>query len=396
MRGVILGICLQAGAAVHAQSASAPATLEQRAREAERALADGRYVEAQRGYEALRELSPGTAEIHARLGLIYFQQGKFGDAIPTLRRATQLKPGLPKIDALLAMSLSEVGHHADALPGLVAAFSQSADPVLRRMAGLHLERSYTGLGRDRDAVDVALRLSRLYPDDPEVLYHAGRLFGNFAYLQAVKLAAVAPESVWFHQAAGEANESQGLYDAALREYRQVLSMTPRRPGIQFRIGRVLLERSAGDPASDDLRDARQAFQDELALDSTNANAAYELGELLRKAGEFEPARALFEQAVTHYPAFEHALIGLGRTLIALRRPEDAIPRLQAALKAAPDNDVAYYQLAQAYRAVGNPGQQEAALATFDRLRAIAARRTAGPPSGKSDVTPQALDPKPPK
>ena len=49
------------------------------------------------------------------------------------------------------------------------AFSQSADPVLRRMAGLHLQRIYTGLGRDRDAVDVAFRLSTLYPDDPALL-----------------------------------------------------------------------------------------------------------------------------------------------------------------------------------------------------------------------------------
>ena len=173
-------------------------------------------------YETLRQLSPGTGEVHARLGLIYFQQGKFGEAIPALREAIRLKPGLPKIDALLAMSLSELGRYEEALPAVTKAFSQSADPVLRRMAGLHLQRIYTGLGRDHDAVDVALRLSRLYPDDPEVLYHSGRLFANFAYLQTMKLAAVAPDSVWLHQAAGEANESQGLYDAALREYRQVL------------------------------------------------------------------------------------------------------------------------------------------------------------------------------
>ena len=170
----------------------------------------------------------------------------------------------------------------EALPAVTKAFSQSADPVLRRMAGLHLQRIYTGLGRDRDAVDVALRLSRLYPDDPEVLYHSGRLFANFAYLQTMRLATVAPDSVWLHQAAGEANESQGLYDAALREYRQVLAAAPRRPGIHFRIGRVLLERSNGDTATPEmLADAakRGAFEAELALDPTNANAAYELAEM---------------------------------------------------------------------------------------------------------------------
>ena len=186
-----------------------PAVLQQHAKEGERALAEGRYADAEKAYQTLLQLSPGTAEVHARLGLIYFQQGKFSAAIPPLREAIRLKPGLPNVDSLLAMSLSELGKYEEALPALEKAFSQSADPVLQRMAGLHLQRTYTGLGRDRDAVDVALRLSRLHPDDPEVLYHSGRLFANFAYLQTMRLAAVAPESVWLHLAAGEANESQG-------------------------------------------------------------------------------------------------------------------------------------------------------------------------------------------
>src|SRR4029079_9988663 len=101
----------------------------------------------------------------------------------------------------------------------------AARPVLRRCAVLPLQRIYTGLGRDQDAVDVALKLSRLYPNDAEVLYHSGRLFANFAYLQTMRLATIAPDSVWLHQAAGEANESQALYDAALREYRQVLTLS---------------------------------------------------------------------------------------------------------------------------------------------------------------------------
>ena len=381
---------------VEARQQPDPAVLQQHAREGERALAAGRYADAQKAYETLRQLTPGTAEVHARLGLILFQQGSFSAAIAPLREAIRLKPSLPKVDALLAMSLSEVGRYEEALPGVTKAFSQSADPVLRRMAGLHLQRIYTGLARDRDAVDVALRLSQLYPDDPEVLYHSGRLFANFAYLQTMRLAMVAPDSVWLHQAAGEANESQGLYDAAIREYRQVLTAAPRRPGIHFRIGRVLLERSKSDGLSDSVLAAGKEFEEELVLDPTNARAAYELAELNRKAGELDAARKLFEQAVTHYPAFEHALVGLGRTLIALGRPALALPHLQAALKANPENEVAHYQVAQAYRALGNTPEQEKALAAFNRARSKADRRAAAVPEKSQDVTPQVLDVKPPK
>jgi tetratricopeptide (TPR) repeat protein len=380
---------------VTAQQPSDPAALQQRAKEGERALAEGRYLDAQKAYESLRQLSPGTAEVHARLGLIYFQQGKFAEAIPSLREAVKLKPGLPKVDALLGMSLSELGRYEEALPAVSKAFSQNEDGVLRRMAGLHLQRIYTGLGRDGDAVDVALRLSRLHPDDPEVLYHSGRLFANFAYLQTMRLAQVAPDSVWLHQAAGEANQSQGLHDAALREYRQVLAAAPRRPGIHFRIGRVLLERAGKGGSADDLAEARRAFEEELALDPTSASAAYELAEMHRKAGELEPARKLFEQALAHYPAFDHALVGLARTLIAIGRPADAVPHLRAALAQDPDNEVACYQLAQAYRALGNTVEQEKALAEFNRVRAQA-RANDALSEPKRDVTPQALDVKPPK
>jgi len=392
----VIAMVLTVGVPASARQKPDSAVLQQHARDGERALAAGRYADAEKAYETLRQLTPTTAEVHARLGLIYFQQGKFSDAIAPLREAIRLKPGLPNVDALLAMSLSELGRYDEALPAVTKAFAQSADPVLRRMAGLHLQRIYTGLGRDQDAVDVSLRLSRLYPDDPEVLYHSGRLFANFAYLQTMKLATVAPDSVWLHQAAGEANQSQGLYDAALREYRQVLAAAPRRPGIRFRIGRVLLERSKDDPSSTDAQEARKAFEEELALDPTNANAAYELAEMHRKAGELESAQALFAQAISHHPAFEHALVGLGRTLIALGRPREALPHLQAALKKDPDDDVAHYQVAQAYKALGNTAEQEKALAEFNRIRSLVAQRTAAVPPLQRDVTPQLLDAKPPK
>ena len=387
---VALGTCLCAAPAAAVAQQTPDAVLQQHAREGERALAAGRYAEAERAYETLRKLSPGTAEVQARLGLIYFQQGKFSEALPALREAVRLKPGLPNVDSLLAMSLSELGKHEEALPTLEKVFAASKDPVLRRMAGLHLQRSYSGVGRDQDAAEVALRLSRLHPDDPEILYHSGRLLANLAYLQTMRLAAVAPESVWLHLAAGEANESQGLYEAAVREYRQVVALAPRRPGVHFRIGRALVAKSQN-ASAEDLAEARKAFEEELRIDPTNANAAYEIGELHRKVGELEPARAMFEQALTHYPEFEEALVGLGRTLLALARPAEALPRLQAALKQDPEDEVAHYQIAQAYRALGKTAEQERALAEFTRLRTRAeARRTAIPPNSR-DVTRQELE-----
>src|SRR5258708_6409769 len=146
---------------------------ERYSEEGQSALAAGRFEEAQKAYEKLRDLEPGVAEVHANLGLIYFQEGKFDQAVPTLGQALKLKPSLTRTDSLLAVSLSELGRYNDALPGLERGLHRASGLEIKRMCGLQLERAYARLGQDRKAVEVALELNRLYPDDPEVLYHTG-------------------------------------------------------------------------------------------------------------------------------------------------------------------------------------------------------------------------------
>jgi tetratricopeptide (TPR) repeat protein len=365
------------------------------AQEGARALAERRYGDAEQTYEKLRSLSPQTAEIHAQLGLAYFQQGKFAQAAPTFRQALKLKPSLPNLDLLLAMSLSELGKYEDALPALHKGFKRSTDMVLKRSAGLQLQRAYTGLRQDDKAVEVALELVRLFPKDPEVLYHAGRLFGNYAYLNTIKLAEVAPDSLWLHLAAGEANEGQGRLDAAIREYKEVLSLQPNRPGVHYRIGRALLasaKQSTGDAVSEP--EALREFEQELRLDPTNANAAYEAGEIHRKSARFDRAAELFSQAVKYYPDFVEALVALGRTLVSLGKAEEALAPLGKAVALDASNEVAWFQLHQAHRALGNAAEQQKALAEFQRLRE-SRRQAEINILTRQEVTKQSLDAKPP-
>jgi tetratricopeptide (TPR) repeat protein len=265
---------------------------------------------------------------------------------------------------------------------------------LRRAAGLQLERAYTGLERHADAVGVALRLAQLYPKDPEVLYHASRLHANFAFVTLQTLAGVAPDSLWVHLAAGEANESQGLYDPALKEYRDALAIDPQRPGIHFRLGRVLLARAKQVNETDKEADALMEFALELQADPTNANAAYEIAEIHRKAGDLAGARTFFETALKHYPDFEEALVGLGRSLVALQEPRLAMPFLNKAVALNPKSEVAYYQLAQAHRALGEAAAQQQALARFEQLRSAAERTADASAFSRSEVTKQTVDAKP--
>ena len=363
---------------------------EQLAGAGQQALAAGQYAVARTNFEKLAKLQPGIAEVHATLGVIDFKLRDYDQAVTEIRTAKKLKPGLPKLDSLLGMSLAELGQYKEALPGLEEGFKKPPDPYTKRMCGLQLMRAYTGLQRDSDAVNMALELNRLYPDDPEILYHTGRVYGNFAFLTMHKLEVVAPTSVWRHQAAAEAFESEGSTNAAIGEYREVLKLDPNRLKIHYRIGRTLLARWQLNHAPEDRTEAAREFEQELQLDPSDANAMYELAEIHRQLNEADQAQQLFEAALKAYPDFQQAQVGLAAVLMSQQKPDLALPHLQRAVELNPDDEVAWYRLAQADRQLGRKEDQSTALAQVQRLR-----KQTGLQEGTStpeEVTKQTLQP----
>lgn len=375
--------------------AAGQVSVERYAEEGQAALAAGHYADAEKAFEKLRQLEPGMAEVHANLGLIYFEERKFERAVPALRQALKLKPTLSKSDNLLAMSLSEIGQYDQAAPSLEKCLRQSTDTEIRRMCGLELERAYTGLRKDSKAVEVALEMNRLYPDDPEVLYQSGKVYGNFAFLAMEKLAQVAPTSGWRHLATAEAHESQGSYSEAIPEYHEVLRLEPDRPAIHYRIGRSLMGRFWQRQSQEDLGAAEKEFEEELRLHPDNANAAYELGEMRRKGKQNDEAERYFEQALQHYPDFPEAQLGLAAVLLEKNEPEKALPHAQRAVAVDPDNEVCWYRLAKIQRTLGNVAEQEKALAHYRGLHDLAnQQKEIEPVFSPREVTKQEVDPTP--
>lgn len=360
------------------------------AQSGQRALAAGQFFDARTSFEQLEKLNPGIAEVHATLAVIYFKLREYGAAVGEIRTAQKLKPALPKLGSLLGLSLSELGEFKESLPHLEKGFRQTADPEVRRMCGLQLLRAYTNLGRDSDAVETALALNKLYPDDPEVLYHTGRIYGNYAYLVMEKLHDKAPDSIWMLQAQGEANESQKNYDAAIISFQHVLAIDAHRPGIHYRLGRVYLARFQDSRAPQDRTAARREFSAELEGDPANANAAYELAQMAADDNDLDTAQKQYEAVVTRFPDFEQALVGLGGVYLDTHAAQQAVAPLERATKLEPNDEVAWYRLAQAERAAGNHEAAQKALETFRTLHSSSTspRKTAG----ADDVTPQKIDP----
>jgi len=355
----------------------------------QQAIAAGQFEAARTDFEKLAKLEPGVAEVHATLAAIYFQLHEYEPAVQQVRAAQRLKPGLPRLDSLLGLSLAEMSRFSDALPHLEKGFKQTANADVRRMCGLQLLRAYTGLSRDADAVETALALNKLYPDDPEILYHTGRIYGNFAYVVMEKLHDKAAGSVWMVQASGEANEAQKAYDAAIVDFNHVLELEPHRPGIHYRLGRIYLARLRDGGKTEDREAAVREFMVELGVDPGNGNAAYELAYLQMEAGNVEEARTQYEHILERFPDFEEALVGLGGVLLDNHKPELAVAPLEHATQVNPDDEVAWYRLAQAERATGNKEGQQKALAAFQKLH-NATPGTLRKPNEGQEITPQQI------
>jgi tetratricopeptide (TPR) repeat protein len=169
----------------------------------------------------------------------------------------------------------------------------------------------------------------------------------------------------------EANEVQGKWDQAEKDYRKILDENPRYPGVHFRLGRLLL--SKPNPGPDFQDQAKKELQQELETDPADAGAEYVLGELARETQDLPEAIRHFTKATQLNPTFADAYLGLGMSLLAQKSYAEAVAPLQAAVKLQPENPAAHYGLATAYARTGRKEEADREFA----LQQQAAARTGG-------------------
>ena len=86
-------------------------------------------------------------------------------------------------------------------------------------------------------------------------------------------------------------------------------------------------------------------------------------------------------------------MGLAAVWLSQEKPQLALSHLQKAIALNPDNEVAWYRLSQAQRALGNAAEQQRAFSEFQRVRATKQKQQAatGEIFSRSEVTKQEVD-----
>ena len=270
-----------------------------------------------------------------------------------------------------AAALAESGHCAEALPSLTRTAPHLTDRELQKRVGLDGVRCATLLQQQDSLLDLLRVLNQHFPHDPEVLYVTVHVYSDLSSRAAQELAQTAPTSIPGLEMDAEANEVQGRWDQAEKDYRKILDENPRYPGVHFRLGRLLL--SKPNPGADFQDQAKKELQQELEIDPSNAGAEYVLGELARETQDLPEAIRHFTKATQLNPTFADAYLGLGMSHLAQKNYAEAVAPLQTAVKLQPENPAAHYGLATAYARTGRKEDADREFA----LQQQAAARTGG-------------------
>jgi len=249
--------------------------------------------------------------------------------------------------ATQALRLAQKGRCREALPLLKKSTPQIRDKQLRYQIAMMTARCAMSLDQTQAAVQALLLLNREFPRDPDVLYTTTHFYSELASRASQELAATAPNSPQAQQLEAEAFESQGNWDKATAQYKQILQQAPQTPGIHYRLGRIALSKTP--PETDD---AKKEFEQELKIDPGNASAEFMLGETARQAGQWEDAIAHFSRASQLDESFAEAYLAMGMSLNSAGKFSEAVTPLEKYVKSQPGDPAGHYQLATAYARIG--------------------------------------------
>jgi tetratricopeptide (TPR) repeat protein len=331
------------------------------AAQANKAFETGDYSEAIKDYKELIKSNPQVAEIHSNLAVAYYFSGRYPDAAREAGMALKLKPSLANAHYFLGASLAQSGYCRQALPYLEKDFSRVSDPKLKRVIGTNALRCLMGLDEVSKAIDYGKTLSREFPGDPEVLYLTAHMYSDLATQASQRLLATAPGSYQMHRMNAEILLLQGKPQEAIAEYRKVLDLNPRVPGIHYEIGRIMLQQSH---ELNMLDEAKKEFDAELQIDPGNAKAEYQLGVIAGTVRNWNTAITHFKRAAELDPQMALAFASLGEAYASANRFQDAVAPLKRATELDPENADSHYRLSIVYRHLGLDHEADQQLAAY--------------------------------
>ena len=234
-----------------------------------------------------------------------------------------------------------------------------------------LAEAYEGNGETQRAVDSLRKAIALAPDDEDNYLDFAALCLDHqdfpAGLQVLTVGlGIHPKSdrLFFERALLYA--MQDKFELAEKDFQQAALLAPNSDSSYRGLGRLYLE--SGNAAQ-----AIETLRKRLREKPGDADLLYLLGEALVRSGAhpgdaaYQEAQSAFERSVKLDPNQCLPRVSLGKMYLEEDRATDAVAQLEQARTINPKEKSTYWQLAVAYRKLGETDNQKAVLSSLKKL-----------------------------
>jgi tetratricopeptide (TPR) repeat protein len=361
---VLAGAPAAAAAAADADHAGA---LRSALVEADRRSQAGEVERAESSYRA------ALLEGWLLMGALHLEAGDLAAARAALLRASTAAVETRRALTALAVVHMQLGEHGEAIAALrTVAARHKGDLQTRRL----LAQALVAAGQPEQAVQELEEIRALAPDDPEVGFTLASGYlrvGKIEQAERLFAAVVAARPLaQTHVLIGRTYRDFDQPQRAAAAFADALRIDPRARRAHYYLGTLALLDKDG-PRVDE---AIGELQRELAVYPDDQAAKLYLGMALVEAKRFAEALPSLVDLARGERATVEALFYLGRCLLGLGRPRDAVEPLRRALLAAPAQHAdgvrvqgIQYQLALALRRAGDESAAATYFAAAEKLSA---------------------------
>jgi tetratricopeptide (TPR) repeat protein len=114
--------------------------------------------------------------------------------------------------------------------------------------------------------------------------------------------------------------------------------------------------------------AEQHAKEAVQRCPTDADTHYRLGYIYTHQAKFDPALTSFQDTLAHNPDFAEVYEWLGLIALMQQKPQQAVEHYRQAIKRKPYVQSAYYNLAKAYRLLGDTAAATEQLKLFQQMK----------------------------
>jgi len=319
-----------------------------------------RLDEAAALYSRALAIKPGWAEGWWSLGTVEYDRDSYAEAAKAFGKLIALKPESGAAHVMLGLCQFELGDDDAALNSLAEGrrLGTTSEPQLRSVVMYHEGILLQRKGRFESAEEILGQLCRQTPYPAEIDLAVG------AVALRVRGRQLPAESTVEHQVMQQTGKAtclgiQRKYEEGGKQFEILLAEYPQYPNLHFAYGKLLLD-------ARDIDGAIRQFQAEIQNNPNDANSRLRIASAkyrIDSAGGLPYA----EEAVKLEPAqpLGHYLLGL--LLLDTDSYLSAIPELEIAQKAYPDQPKVYFALASAYSRAGRKEDAARARQKFVEL-----------------------------